>query len=229
MIVRFTGLENSLNISKGCPAVLEVQNRALFSRLCRSLQSCKGEEAIEPFSLWSDGGDEMRASNSYLFIESPLALPWDDRALANGLQSGFDRMLLESDSCRSEIEQLLANLQSAVARLGFQMEADYGFALEWELRQYLKAFRFGVKYDPDDALIDNLIQFLDYASDVAVGKLLVFVGLKNFLTEKDVTRLYERVFYHEMNVLLLESAEDQNEYQHERKLVIDQHFLESFQ
>ena len=52
------------------------------------------------------------------------------------------------------------------------------------------------------------------------------MNLKTFLTKNDVQKLYERVFFHELKMLLVENAEDGNRYEIEDKLVIDQHFLE---
>ncbi len=60
-----------------------------------------------------------------------------------------------------------------------------------------------------------------------VNKALLFVNLKTFLTEKEVARFYERVFFHELRVLMLENDADMNSYALEDKMVVDQHFLES--
>lgn len=227
MILRFSGLEHPIRITAGRPAVVEVSNKILFSRMCISLHSELGEEAPEPFSIWSDEGKELNPAKCCLMIESPIILPWADRKLIGNLQSCFEQMMLENETSRLDIEQTAKQLEYSVERLGFQVEGDYSFALEWDLRQFLKAFRFGPEYDLSDPLIDNLIKFLDFTADVMAGQLLVFFNLKNFLGIKDLERFYERVFFREMPVLLMESTRDPNEYEPEIKLAIDQDFLET--
>lgn len=226
MKVRFSGLMRAIELQKGSVSVLEVHNKVLFSRLCQSLSSCKGELAVEPYSVWDGENNELNPGKVLLWVGDPFNLPWEDKALIGSLRSSVEQMVLEDESVRQSIEQLSVQLQSAIAQLCFQIEGEYRFGLDWELQRYLKAFNFHVDYDTDASLLDNLIKYLDFVADVMPGKVMVFVNLKNFLEQNELQRLYERVFFRNMSVLLLESVADTLSYNHEVKYVVDQDFLE---
>ena len=108
-----------------------------------------------------------------------------------------------------------------------RLQSDYAFEVQWEMRKYLKAFDFGVEVDPFDALLDNLIKFLKFASDAAFEKQLVFVNLKNFLEPDEVQEFYRQAVFLELNVLLLENVPDDAVFEYERKMCIDKDFLQS--
>lgn len=225
MRLRFSGLMHPLAIEPGKVSVLEVHNRRLFSRICQSIASLKGEQAVEPFALWDENG-EVRPSEALLLSFDPFSLPWDDRRLTNGLLSSIDAMVLEDERVRGEIESLASRLSSRIASLCFQVEGDYRFGIEWELRRYLKAFAFDADRNADDSLIDNLIKYLDFVADVALNQTMVFANLKVFLDEKELARFYERVFFRKNKVVLLETIADDRAFGNEIKLCVDQDFLE---
>ena len=54
----------------------------------------------------------------------------------------------------------------------------------------------------------------------------MFVNLKTFLGKIEFEQFLDRVFFHEMQVLLLENKVCDISYSHESKMRIDQHFLE---
>lgn len=226
MNVRFSGLMNALELAAGDVSVLEIHNSVLFTRVCQSLSSQKGECAIEPYSVWDDAGNELSSSQTLLYVGDPFKLPWDDKALVGELRSLLENMVFEDEPARQRIESLATQLSSAITQMGFQVEGDYHFALEWELQRYLKAFNFSVEYDPDVSLLDNVIKFIDFVADVMADKVIVFINLKIFLSENELTRLYERIFFRNVKLLLLESVKDEIVRHHETKLVVDQDFLE---
>lgn len=226
MNVRFSGLMNPVELHGGSASVLEVHNKVLFARMCQSISSQKGECAVEPYSIWSDAGDELNPVQALLWVGDPCNLPWEDRALVGSLRSSVEQLALEDESVRQRIESLSVQLSSAIAQVCFQIEGEYKFALEWELQRYLKTFNFHADYDTEASLFDNLIKFIDFVADVMADKVIVFLNLKIFLGKDELKRLYERVFFRNISILLIESVEDTVSYDHEIKLVVDQDFLE---
>lgn len=227
MRISFSGFEKGLVIESGAPHVLEVENRTLFTRVCRSLASGAGEAAVEPYSLWDEDGGELRPSTAFLIVTDPLRLPWDDKNLGGKLYAVLENLMMEDEESRREIEGLGQRLSTAIARLTHQVHADYEFGLEWGMKNYLKSLSFGVARFEESSYLDSLISFLDFAFDMALDRVLVFVNLKSFLTEKDLQTFYDRVFFHDFRVLLLESNHDGSSYRFEKKTRVDLQFLES--
>ena len=220
-----TGLENPIEIVPGLVTTLQVENEALFARVARSIVSLQGREAVEPFTLW-EGDDEVKPSSALLVVPDALNLPWDDRSLMGEVLKRVEREFLEDEDLRRAVESMDSSLSEKLLQLGFGMNSDYGFALEWDLKRYLKFRGFGVGLRPDESLLDSLLNFLSLTLDAGCKKVIVFVNLKTFLTKSEVKALFDYVFYSKMKVLLLENKRDEVVYDYERKMIVDLQFLE---
>ena len=222
----FHGLERPIELLAGQPSVLQIENSALFARVCLSLLSGEGRFALEPYTIWQEDS-ELKPKDSLMVISDMLNLPWDDRAFMATVIKQMEREFLEDEELRGKMEAAEAFLRERLDSLDMGFNADYEFALQWDLKRYLKYLGFGASYCPDKSLLDNLLNFLSLALDSGCKRVLVFVNLKNFLTETELEVLYEHVFYSKLAVLLLENKVDDNVYEYEIKHVVDQHFIES--
>lgn len=226
MKVVFSGLDNPVRLEAGECFTLEVQNPALFVRLARSLLSGDGRYAEEPYSVWDDE-TELRPKDSLLIIDNPLQLPWDERGLTGTIVRRMEREYLEDEDLRRAIEESQRSISSALMALGLGMNADLGFSQEWDFKRYLKFAGFGVSYQESKSFLDNLLNFLSLVLDAGEKRAIVFVNLKTFLSENDFRVFLDQVFFQKTKVLLLENKQDELYYEHERKRVVDLHFIES--
>lgn len=221
----FTGLESPVWIERGFPSVLQVENQALFTRICTSLKSGEGRFALEPYTLWEDE-TEIKPSAALMFIADPFDLPWGDRSLIGVVTKRFENVLLQDDGLRGDIERLNSRLASSFLSLGIDLHGDYSFGIEWDIQRYMKAFGFGPDYSDAEGFLDTLIEFLSIGLDAHCEKVFVFVNLKTFLTKKELQTLYEHAIFTKSLLLLLENKQDRIAYSHERKTIIDLQFLE---
>lgn len=226
MNIAFSGLDAPVKVTPGFTTTLQIENEMFFSRIVRSLSYPDGHFALEPFTLWADD-NELRPSAALMFVSDVLVLPWDDRSLMGEVTKRFERWFLEDEDLRREVEEFDAVLSSKLLEMGFGMNSDFQFALEWDLKKYLKFRGFGVGIQDDATLLDNIIDFLSLALDAGCKKTIVFVNLKTFLTKNDLKTFFEHVFYSKLSVLLLENKQDNVEHDYEQKTVVDQLFLEN--
>lgn len=224
----FSGFEHSIEVSSTYVRTVEIENTILFTRVCRSLLSGKGESAFEPYSVWDDEGQEISPSAPFLIISDPLKLPWDSKDLLGKLFNKFESLMMEEEEERSELEQLACNMNSVVQRLSHQVNGDYSFAIEWNIRQYLKAISFSVEHHEDESYLESLNTFLDFASDMSFKKAFIFINLKNYLDENELNEVLQRLIFLEIPVILLENVHRDLNHDLERKLMIDQYFLERY-
>ena len=221
----FSGLEHPIELSAGETSVLQVENSALFSRIVMSLQSGQGRCAAEPYTFW-DGDEEVKPDKALMMISDVTHLPWDERSFASAVTKKIEREFLEDEELRVEIENSERFVKERLASLGLGFNADFDFGIEWDLKRYLKFLGFGVSFQEEKSLLDNLLNFLSFALDAGCKKIIAFVNLKTFLTENELESFYEHVFFLKMNVLLLENKKDTMSYGHEHKLTVDLQFLE---
>ena len=221
----FSGFENPLELEAGETSVLQVENGALFARVASSLKSGCGHYALEPYSFW-DEEREVMPKDALMFVSDPLSLPWDDKTLLSAVVKQIEREFLEDEDLRMEVEEAEGALRQKLELLDMGFNADIGFALEWDLKRYLKFLGFGIAFQEEKTFLDNLLNFLSYALDAGCKKVICLVNLKTFLTKNELEQLYEHIFFLKLRVLLLENKHDDSSYEHERKIAIDLQFLE---
>lgn len=221
----FAGFENAIELRADSVVTFEIHNRVLFRNVCESLMSGEGVDAVEAYTLWDDDA-ELRPSGQFLFVTDLLNLPWQDKDLSSAAVNRIEGLLLEDEAARVVLEETTMSVELLIQRLALQLSSDYGFALNWDLKRYLKSFGFGIDVVPDDSLLDKLIKFLRLAEDAGLKRTVVFVNLKLFLSEKELMQVFEQAVFSELSVMLLENAVDDGVYELECKYVIDQDFLE---
>lgn len=226
MKISFAGMDRPIEVTQSASSVLEVENTVLHGRICQSLISGMGQQAIEPYTLWDENENELHAASGFLPVANPFGLPWDDRSLQAGWYDRIGEIYLEDDDARYEVESLNTRMNSRISELSFQLHAEYSFAIEWDLVRQIKALGFGVQRSASDSLLDNLIQFISWTADARCSKTLLFVNLKTFLSKSDLIELYEQAFFLGSALLLLENKRDDTSYEREVKTRIDQHFIE---
>lgn len=226
MIISFSGFDHPITCDDVGVSVVQISNKAMFARICQSLVSGRGEEAVEPYSVWKEDGTEILSSRAFLPVIDAFNLPWKHKSLSGGLYKQFEKHLLMDEDDRRRVQQLNEQLKSAVTQIGFQYHGEYGFGIEWSLQRYLNAFGFGVELSPSASLFDNLISFIELTADVGLSETLLFVNLKTFFTEKELLEVYKKMVFYGINALLLENHDAVMFNEFERKTVIDQHFLQ---
>ncbi len=226
MKISFAGLENQITLADKGITVLQIKNEALYARICASLITMQGEKALEPYSLW-ENDREVSPSKSFIVVSNPLELPWKHKCLMGALYSTLEKELLIDRDLQQEMNELGSLLESTTHKLGFQMNANYRFGLEWNLSSYLKAFSFEVEVFEDASLLEKLIGFIDFCADMSADRVIVFVNLRTFLTETELIEFQNRLFFHGISVLLLENASSLCRESYVRKYLIDQDFVES--
>lgn len=226
MRISFAGFDSPIDLNCSRIAVLQIENKALFARVVQSLLQSKGMDALEPYTVWDESGNAVPPGKAFLPVCDPFSLPWSHKSLAGGLYAKLESMLRIDEEVSAKLQLLGSQLRSEICCMGFDLNGDYGFAVEWEMRRFLKAFDFGIGPQEGASLLDNLIRFFDYVADMAIAETLLFVNLKTFLTKNELSSVYERLFFHGIRALLLENHESEYYNELERKTVVDQHFIE---
>lgn len=226
MKICFSGLSNAITIDSKSVSVFEVHNRALFSRICNSLYLESGLDAVEPYTIWSDVGQELHVRGQYLMIGNPMELPWGHKLLYGAVLARIESLAQEQEMAISMLEEQYRKLRAEFYGLIAQLQSDYALEVELDMKKCLKSFGFRLDVSSQDKLLDKLIAFFALIRDAQFKKAIIFVNLKLFLTKNELVQLYERALFSGISLLLVENIGDDNLVEKERKYVIDQDFLE---
>lgn len=228
MKICFSGFSRPISIVSNGVTVFELHNRALFSRVCTSLSSELGCDALEPYTLWDDGDERLSDSGQLFIVGNPFDLPWGHRLLYGPMLAKMNTMISERDAIAHALEGHFRSLEQEIAGLALQLQSDYRFDIEWDIKRHLKTFGFKVDASNGDPLLENLIKFVLFLRDIDFSIPAVFFNLKTFLAEKELVLLYEQAVFSGIRLLLIEGIPDERILNHETKYIIDQDFLEQW-
>lgn len=226
MILQIRGLEREVELKRGEVSCLGIENPSLYARVAASLVSGLGENATEPYTIWTDEDSLVNPTQALFVIATPLELPITHRLLMGKILDKLDTLICDDDDMRLHIAELDRQMRQVVSRAGLTLNSGYVLDVEWAVKRYLKAFGFTMMEHENDMLLDKLIRFLALAKDASIKQTLVFIGLKNFLSGDELDVFCEQVFILNLSVLLLDNC---GVLQNEPKAVnyaIDQHFIE---
>lgn len=225
MNIMVSGFERPWVVSAEKVTVVEILDKHYASRVVSSLVSEKGEEAIEPYIISDEKNPSLKPS-VLLVVPSVFDLPWGSRAIVNGQLETVRDAILHSSEARDAIDSLASKLRNEFYHVMFQFGSNYDLSNDWDAVKYLKAFGFGVEKDPEATLFENVKHFLLMLADIGLGKTLVFIGFKQFFTEKELFELYNLVISLKLSLVSIETCHDDTQYEQEVKVTIDQDLLE---
>lgn len=217
------GIDEPILMRQSQATSLNITNRTFFARVTSSLCG-KAESPLENFAFYEDE-KEVKFNKLSLVILSPLDLPFKNATLLKNLFLRIENNIKFNDSLQIKVNELQLLLNEAFEVSQSKLHCEYDFAVEFDVKKYLKTFGFSSEIDEGSSLLDNLTNFLDFIADVAPNKLLYFVNIASFLDKDDYIQFCETIFSLKLTALIVNSGMFQFKSQHHANYVIDQHFL----
>lgn len=227
MILKLLRFESEIQIGADKIATLQIEDRALFSRVVESLLSEKAEEAVEPYALWDDDGKKHSARGAFLPLASLPSLPLTDRKLLSKLYAQVASSLSNDREAEEELAAASQELRSLLLDRNVELWGTYEFVDAWTVEQILKAFSFQPVFEEGQSLQGRMTGFFGLCADIDLQQTLLMVNAKSFFAEDELSELASQAFFYGIPILMLESWVDKNQHEWERKTCIDQWFLES--
>lgn len=228
MKLKFMRFDSVIDFDDGTVHTLEVHERPLFARMVESLKSNLGEKAAEPFVLL-EGERSVAPKGRLLMLSNFPELPLHDKTIEKSLYERIASEIAEGVEPTGgilDLGELAKGLNHQIEKTSLSMWGTYSFEMDWDLARYLKAFGYGLTIDEDTSLLDRCIRFFGLCVDIGFKKPLVGFNIKSFFSEIELDQLFEQAIFHGIPLLLLETWWDGNCYKGEKKMVIEQGFLE---
>lgn len=228
MKLQFLRFENEVVLSDDSVATLQVEDRLLFSRMVQSLVSGLGEQACEPYCMWDDSGKKVPPRKAFFVVDALPQVPLSDRSMLGKLYAKLEGDIDDGTLFPAELDETFLRLRQMLESSSVELWGRYEFGVDWSPALFLKAFGFQPVQEDGDTLLDNCIRFFELCVDIGFDKPVILVNAKSFFGEKDLSELFSQAIFHGIPLMLIESWSDGSMYENERKMVIDQDFLETY-
>ncbi len=156
----------------------------------------------EAFVL-SDNNKEINISKNGILIENPIDLSFNDKKTANVLSNELVEIAEE------KFQKDILEIEEKFAALFDKLNAESSVQIDWfeesPIKSLFKAFGVVVKSDYDSH-VEKLINYLTVAVELLNVKFIVFVNVKSYFSESELTEVCKFLNYNNVFTLLLESS-----------------------
>ncbi len=152
-------------------------------------------------------------------VFNPMKLEFNNRRAVTTLfkmlvkTSNSEDFYLKTNEFKTRI---LKYLDEVVEAEGFNFDV---VADDFALNNIAKAVNFHVDSDEDD-YVEFLTDYMEVMVELAGTKLFVFVNLRSYLSEKELSRLVGNILNHQFDVLLIEN-QDYGKCEGVQRIIID--------
>lgn len=213
-------LENNINISNEYISVLELENKKTFYRIVKLLNKFSLGENIEEIDFYI-GNEEKDSIKINLFLDY---FNWDlnSKKTNNELQKNIIDKLDEASIL--ELTKIYKKLYNTFNKMLLEVELPLEITQDFDINTFIKNMK--VTLQQKNELLDNLLLLIDINSILKLNDILVFINLKQYLSNAELLELYKYSIYNNIKILLIDSQSYGPTLEFEKKLIVDENLDE---
>ena len=154
------------------------------------------------FRSLSEGEKILPLSKAAEIVWNPFSIDINNKKILGKLFQELKNISIEDQY--TEICELNSKIVQYLDDLNLKIPYPIQFHLELDVLDIYKVY--GVQLDTAGiGMFERLLQYVKILKLLCGVQLLVFVNVKNYLSEIQVKELYKTAFYYKMNLLLVEA------------------------
>lgn len=226
MKIVISSFDNAIELSDEYTQVLEISDKILFSRISEAFYYlCNGDEAQESILLF-EKDTPKDFSKCSLFLASPLLLDVNNKNIQTKLLDLIQRLVLHDPEKNTEITKIYNDfLGKLIASTdGIDLPVDWSSALDWS--NFLKYMSPKIDLENSDSIFERLLLYVEVISNLKLASFLILCNFKSFLSNEQLLSLYKTSRYQSIPLFLVESGHAEEILYGERKIWVDEDYVE---
>lgn len=138
------------------------------------------------------------------FIANPFEIDFNNKKIVTKL---FEQLIAVASECVEEYNfingKIVGTLDDICSKIEYY-NVEYNLEYEWKSIFKLYNVRIGENYN---SLCEKIEEYVKVLADILHIKLLIFLNIKEYLTEEEIDNLQKICFYKKIFLLLIESEE----------------------
>ena len=197
-----TGYDLTMEMNENQIIVLSIENRKAYSEILQDMwNQIQGGEG---HFILSDKEKQLKISKEVECIFNPFSLDCNDRKILNKL---YQELKEQSDSFQLEKAMVLnTSINRFLDGLLMQMPYALKYNPDFDLSGLLKLYDLEVE-SSGETVLERIVEYLRVMTNICGIVNYVFVGLKQYLSEPELEKLYEFVFYEKINLIIIEAIQ----------------------
>lgn len=196
---------------------IEIENKTYFYRLISEFNAIANGELVENINFVDKYNNELTLLNRIDLYIDYFNIDFNSKKVINSLYKMLKNNLNEENKIK------INNYYSKIKNILSKTFIDYNLSLvindEFDLEMLFKMLKVSIKNK--DNLFDNLLLLIDINSIFNINELLVFINLKQYLTNEELKEFYKYSLYNNVKIILIDSQSYGTANEYEKKLIID--------
>lgn len=217
MNIKLNYLDNDISVSDEYIRILEIESKEYFYRVINDFNNIQNGNVLEDLYIYNSDLSEINLSNKLNLVIDYFNMDFNKKSNLLKLNKYIESRVLEKEKL------LLSDLYKKIYKLFSNIVEEIELPIiiddSYSVSDFIKLLEF--KISNKNNLLDNLFLLIDVTKTFNLDKLLVFVNLKQYLSDEDLIEFYKYVIYHNCDVLLIENVLYKKLIEYEKKLIID--------
>lgn len=211
-------IDNSINITDEYINVIEIENRGYFYRLVNELNQLSVGEITNNIAFYNiENNEELNMINKIELYIDYFNIDINTKKNINYLYKNI------KNNIPIEIRENIIKYYSKIKQEIFKSFQNYDFEIslndEFDIEDILKILKISI--NKKEKLLENLILLIDINKLFNLNQILIFINLKQYLSNNELIELYKYSIYNNINILLIDSQCYGGKLEYEKKLIID--------
>lgn len=215
-------IDNNLEINSNEIQSVEIENKRYFYRIVDDLYTIYNGNIVEDISLLDDNNKEINYLNKFKIFVNYFDFGLNSKKYSN------DILKYITNNISDENKDLLTKQYNKIVNIYKNILNDIDLPLlidsEINIDNVTKLMKININTSKD--LLSNLFILIDLENLFQTKNILIFINLKQYLTNNELEELYKYSIYNEISLLLIDSQSYGTTLNNEKKLIIDENLDE---
>jgi CRISPR type II-A-associated protein Csn2 len=218
-------LDNKISFIDDAISTIEIVNKNYFYRIVKILNDYSQNKISNEIYVCNNLGEEINLTNKisifFDYFNFNINSKRNISNLNKYIQASFDNS--DQEKLNRIFNNFINELKRVVESKDISLDINYG--IEFNLENILKLLDLNIQEKND--ILSNLLLLIDLEHTLKINELLIFINLKDYLSDTELNELIKYSMYNNVKILLIDSKITKNKLKNEKKLVIDDN-LEEF-
>lgn len=215
MKLRVSYIDNDIIIDSGHVTTIEIENKKYFYRFVKDMYDISNNQKKDDIVFYDMNEKEVFPSieilNNYFDID--INTKKNITELYKLIENTLDEKMIQ------ELTNNYKKTYKSLSKIFGNVELPIVIQQEYTNDLFFKAFRVAI--NTKDNLLDNLLLTIDVNRLLKLYNIIVFINLKQYLSNEELKELYKYAIYNNIQILLIDSQSYGITLEYESKLIID--------
>ena len=222
MKIKCNYIDNSIVFEDGKINAIELESKRFFYRFVSNLYSISNGDILEEFICLDGNNKEINLANRVKIFNNYFEFDFNSKKYNNEIIKQLIDNINDED--KNDIVIFQRKLYQKINRQLNRFDIPLFISNDLDIETILKGVKILV--NSFDGILNNLFLLIDIEKTLNLSSILVFINLKQYLSNEELEELYKYSIYNDVKILLVDSQCYSNKSIYENKLFIDKDLVE---